>query len=410
MRHAFSSAWGVVFVLLPLASPAAAPPNARAELVNAASRRAGCRELDGDGAPTARGEALIDGRTDDPWDPRKEEAQTLLELAEPFDLERIDVTNLFDGDDENLAGMPVKKLKVEASTTRGGPWKTVGVFLLQKAAKKPQPFTVDAKGVRYLRITPLENWGDSLYVGLLEFAAWGRRVEKRTADFTGAWAQSTYGELRLRQEGSRVTGCTGRPGEANGLSIEGTVEGPILVAVWSQMREAEEPLRGGFVVALTKEGNLSGHIANDIAAEDGARFDGTRSKNPTIECKPYRAGIADRLEKEKRAVLRGILFDTDKDVIRAESIPVLEELLEAMKVRPEWRFEIGGHTDDRGGAVHNQPLSERRAASVKSWLVDRKVDTARLSAKGFGASAPVLPNDTEAGRAANRRVEVVVVE
>jgi OOP family OmpA-OmpF porin len=79
-----------------------------------------------------------------------------------------------------------------------------------------------------------------------------------------------------------------------------------------------------------------------------------------------------------------------------------------MKQQGKSRYLIEGHTDDRGGAAMNQGLSERRAASVKAWLVKAGIDAGRLETKGFGMSKPALPNDSEAGRAANRRVEVAV--
>jgi outer membrane protein OmpA-like peptidoglycan-associated protein len=87
---------------------------------------------------------------------------------------------------------------------------------------------------------------------------------------------------------------------------------------------------------------------------------------------------------------------------------VLQELARALKGPAGRRYLIEGHTDDRGGEAMNQELSERRAARVKAWLVEAGVDGERLETKGLGQTRPALPNDSEAGRAANRRVEVAI--
>ena len=87
-----------------------------------------------------------------------------------------------------------------------------------------------------------------------------------------------------------------------------------------------------------------------------------------------------------------------------------EALAASLKAHPTVKCIIEGHTDDRGSPEVNQKLSERRAASVKAWLAKNGVAPARLSIKGFGQSYPTRSNETEAGRAANRRVEVAIVK
>ncbi|XXF76157.1 OmpA family protein [Myxococcaceae bacterium GXIMD 01537] len=87
---------------------------------------------------------------------------------------------------------------------------------------------------------------------------------------------------------------------------------------------------------------------------------------------------------------------------------MLQELARAMKGATKRRYVIEVHTDDRGGAAINQQLSERRAARVKSWLVEAGVDGERLETKGYGQTKPSRPNDSDADRAANRRVEVAI--
>ncbi len=78
-----------------------------------------------------------------------------------------------------------------------------------------------------------------------------------------------------------------------------------------------------------------------------------------------------------------------------------------MTDNPDWKLRVDGHTDNIGGDAHNLDLSKRRAASVKSALVERyHISADRLTTNGFGASSPIDRNDTLEGRARNRRVEL----
>lgn len=118
-------------------------------------------------------------------------------------------------------------------------------------------------------------------------------------------------------------------------------------------------------------------------------------------------GVVQQLKSEGRARLYGILFDTDSDHLKAESKPTLDALIAAAGAQPMWSFGIEGYADNAGGDAHNQARSEKRALSVKAYLVAAGVDASRLTTQGFGASNPVSSNDTEPGRSQNRRVEVV---
>jgi outer membrane protein OmpA-like peptidoglycan-associated protein len=114
------------------------------------------------------------------------------------------------------------------------------------------------------------------------------------------------------------------------------------------------------------------------------------------------------LARTGRTELSGIYFDFDSDHLRDESEPVLRTVAAALAAHGEWKLTIEGHTDDIGGVDYNRGLSERRAAAVKQALVSRHgVAEGRLTTQGFGATRPKEPNDTLAGRARNRRVELV---
>lgn len=106
-----------------------------------------------------------------------------------------------------------------------------------------------------------------------------------------------------------------------------------------------------------------------------------------------------------------IYFETDRDVIRSVSHDLLNQLASVFGARPDiTRVSVEGHTDDRGTDEHNQDLSTRRAAAVRTYLIAQGIAESRLVSRGFGESRPIEPNRSRAGRAANRRVEFVIVE
>jgi OOP family OmpA-OmpF porin len=108
-------------------------------------------------------------------------------------------------------------------------------------------------------------------------------------------------------------------------------------------------------------------------------------------------------------VLRGVNFDFDKSNIRADARPVLDEAAQTLKEYGDVRISVGGHTDSRGTDQYNQALSVRRAKSVADYLAARGVARSRMQIDGYGESRPVASNDTDDGRAQNRRVELTVL-
>ena len=112
----------------------------------------------------------------------------------------------------------------------------------------------------------------------------------------------------------------------------------------------------------------------------------------------------------RRIVLRGVHFDFDRAAIKPAAEAVLFQASEILKKNPELRIQVAGYTDSTGSAAYNQGLSERRASSVKGWLAAHGISAGRLDAVGFGESMPVADNDTEVGRAQNRRVELNVLQ
>jgi outer membrane protein OmpA-like peptidoglycan-associated protein len=112
----------------------------------------------------------------------------------------------------------------------------------------------------------------------------------------------------------------------------------------------------------------------------------------------------------QRIVLRGVQFEFDKSDIRPDAGVILDEAASQLSQVPGARVSVEGHTDSSGSDAYNQSLSERRAASVKDYLVGKGVEAGRLTTAGFGESQPVADNATDEGRALNRRVELKVQE
>ncbi|MDE0856552.1 MAG: OmpA family protein, partial [Nevskia sp.] len=104
--------------------------------------------------------------------------------------------------------------------------------------------------------------------------------------------------------------------------------------------------------------------------------------------------------------LNGVFFDFNKDTLKPESESTLRSALAAIKGTPALAIEVQGHTDNVGGDDYNMKLSDARANTVMRWLVANGIPAAQLSAKGYGKTRPVASNDTDDGRARNRRVEL----
>ena len=113
------------------------------------------------------------------------------------------------------------------------------------------------------------------------------------------------------------------------------------------------------------------------------------------------------IAKTGEAAVYGIEFDTGKATLKPASEKVLGDVLSLLRAQPEWKMKIEGHTDSTGTKAGNITLSQQRAAAVVAWLVKNGVAKTRLTAVGMGDTKPVAENGTDAGRARNRRVELV---
>lgn len=128
---------------------------------------------------------------------------------------------------------------------------------------------------------------------------------------------------------------------------------------------------------------------------------------------PYQVNVADVGEEDWAAACRvlpySLQFDLDRPTFRPEAIASLEKLAAVLKARTAPAVEIQGHMDNIGAAgdAARQALSEARARAVATWLADHGVAKSQLSSKGYGKTRPIAANDSDLGRALNRRIEVV---
>jgi outer membrane protein OmpA-like peptidoglycan-associated protein len=118
----------------------------------------------------------------------------------------------------------------------------------------------------------------------------------------------------------------------------------------------------------------------------------------------------DQIKVDQVVQLRNLFFDIDKFDLKPESETELKVVINLLKANPKMRILISGHTDNTGSEVHNKTLSENRANAVKNYLVNAGIDAGRLQSKGFGSSQPMESNDTDAGKARNRRIEMKILQ
>ncbi len=119
---------------------------------------------------------------------------------------------------------------------------------------------------------------------------------------------------------------------------------------------------------------------------------------------------AQQTERGLLVTLGDVLFAFNKAELSAQAAPRLDKLANFLKQFPDRKLLIEGYTDSVGGDSYNQELSERRAQAVRDALVQRGVDTSRITARGYGKAHPVAENASPEGRAMNRRVEIVIAD
>jgi len=148
---------------------------------------------------------------------------------------------------------------------------------------------------------------------------------------------------------------------------------------------------------------LEGYIFENIELSLGGATEVEVTDEKTIKLRKIKTG--------EISVLRHVFFDTDKATLKSESFDELDKFVRMMEQNGTVRVEIGGHTDDVGTHDYNIKLSQRRAATVKNYLISKGIEAKRVTSVGYGETIPIVSNDDEeGGRAINRRVEFKVLQ
>jgi outer membrane protein OmpA-like peptidoglycan-associated protein len=275
---------------------------------------------------------------------------------------------------------------------------------------------------RFVRYTAKNNFGSPLTVYTAELYGYGEQEPRASVgNISGTYKVSgIIGDgVHLKQEGNLIIGCY----QENEGTLEGTVDGRVMTLVATEKNERAKGEKTYFVgVNVVESGRKLMYATwNWSATPKEKAYDrlliGDKISDKVGNCPhlPNLDGTQDvvkeklekDLEESGKAILYGINFDFNSDVIKPESKPILDKVIALLKSKTDWKMQIAGHTDNVGSESFNQTLSEKRAASVVKYLTTAGIDASRLTSIGYGLSNPIAPNNSESERAQNRRVELV---
>jgi outer membrane protein OmpA-like peptidoglycan-associated protein len=170
---------------------------------------------------------------------------------------------------------------------------------------------------------------------------------------------------------------------------------------------SSDPKNGEFLISLPANANYALEARAEGYLFHSENFEMTAASltKPqilNIGLKPIKTDIS--------WVMKNVLFDVNKSTLKQQSFVELKLLVEFMEENKSLSIEIGGHTDNTGSESLNKSLSENRAKAVYDYLISNGIESSRLSFKGYGSSKPIDTNDTDEGKANNRRTEVKIVK
>ena len=169
-----------------------------------------------------------------------------------------------------------------------------------------------------------------------------------------------------------------------------------------------DPDNGEFLVCLPANHNFALNVSREgyLFYSENFSIKGERQQNnpilKDIPLKPIKVGEV--------VILNNIFFESDKYDLKPESAIELNKLVDFLKKNPSIKIEISGHTDNVGSTDYNIELSENRAKTVFDFLIEKNIDSDRLQYKGYGETVAIDNNETELGKAKNRRTEFKIVE
>ena len=351
---------------------------------------------------------LIDGTAEMGWASKKFSAyphEFVFELATIYDIRQLNFDNS-NTEEKTYPGIAARKVIVQASVeSKQGVYQTI--FSGELDPTGISSFTLEnTVQARWLKLIIKSNGGDAKYTELMEFEALGTEVEPRseTAILSSTY-KTNWDFFFMLMDGGDLRGCY----DHDGGVFSGASSGNFLNIEWREYG----PQIGKAVMAITQDGAAF----NGFWYEDGVlggtwfgtRVDDSLQPKCAENLKQNESSqVEDALSETGRAVLYGIYFDHDSDVLKPKSLATLQDVLRWLNTNPEKMVVFEGYTDSDGSNQYNLDLSSRRAAAVVAWMNQKKVDPVRTQSMGFGETKPVADNNSSQGKALNRRVEIRV--
>ena len=174
------------------------------------------------------------------------------------------------------------------------------------------------------------------------------------------------------------------------------------------MNSYSNPETGSFLVCIPSNNNYVLNVSRKgyLFYSDNFKLEGIHKASEPylkdIPLHPIKAG--------EKMILRNVFYETDSYKLKSESKVELNKVYNLLTDNPDLKIEISGHTDSVGTDSYNKELSNNRARSVYNYLVEKGIRAGRLEFKGYGEKQPIAPNETEEGRAKNRRTEIKVLK
>jgi outer membrane protein OmpA-like peptidoglycan-associated protein len=245
---------------------------------------------------------------------------------------------------------------------------------------------------------------------------WGYKISAKgdSAFFAGQWRTNGYGDWDLYSvtlpESARpaaVISISGRVLDSDGKPLSAEIKWEDLSTGLPIGTLKSNPEDGTYIIILPLGKNYGYYAekAGYFSASDNLDLRDPKSLKD-INRDIRMISMNDLTEKQVKLRINNVFFDFDQYTLKSESFPELDRLIKLLKDNNQRKIHLEGHTDNEGTDEYNLELSRKRAESVRDYLVRKGTAKERISILGYGATMPVTSNDTEEGRATNRRVEM----
>jgi phosphonate transport system substrate-binding protein len=260
-------------------------------------------------------------------------------------------------------------------------------------------------------LLPATHFGSEIFVG--SHKAVCEAVLSGAAD-VGATFHTGDDPTDFRPDGCRVSLGTAVLEKVRGITSSDPIPTEVIAARPTINRVLA--LKLGSAFASMSDTSTGRQVLSAVFHADGfgspldSDFDSVRAAAQALESVASGGLAAQAADPNDKAAPKTIHFGTNNVEILTESFPLLDRLSSALKDDPKLQVQIAGHSDSVKNGKYNMMLSQRRADAVRNYLINAGVAAYRVEAQGLGSAKPVATNDTEWGRAANRRVEIRIID